>query len=1056
MKEHIQDPEIQWHGCGCLHNLAMKEDHMHIVAENGGIVAISLALRVHLGNDEVLIEALQALTLLCQSDDNKVKMIECNLPDMLEDIILTYNTHNFRHVRHLAQKVQKALTSERVVGKYGLIVRKQQGQTAFACVDLSSYIVQSILYWTFVALFLVYTLNSHNGTEVYYFAQNLKSVILDTGFDQSTAPNHIKTFADIVTPEDVWYFLDGPLSKGAFQSKWYNGDDYMMDDNSPAGTALNYNRLLGGVRLRQVRSKNGTSDCEVSDEFKGPAYDMGGKELLGEMIRSDYPNSKYANHSGFYINYCYGPYSSGMASLGSGKFDGTFRGATPVGSFTRARTDHRGKINNLDEIVDIYMYYAWVSAAQTRGTSFYGQLDNYDGSGYVVTLPLGQGKTWIELMSSQATYRALYTELKMHEPGNSDRPARVRKATTSVLSQFPEFSTQLCNSTCVLSQLKKDKWIDVSTRAVFVDFTVYNAMLNFHCAVKIVFEFNLGGGVVARAQFKPIQFHRRSGFMLILIQGVLVGFVCFYTFKAIKQIKSFGASKYFHNFWHVIDFTNIMIWWAVILIRLIVDILITDISATVQSGSYVNLEWAATMLATEKSVHSFSAILMWWKSLKYLEWSKSLTFILSMLKWAVKETASFMLIFFMILLSFTHMGTVLFSSGVPTYRHFGLSFINLFRAAFEGLDYAEIYEENRFMAPVFYIMYSFCCLLLLVNIFVAILNDAYEANKTLLHSSTPTGEGNKEIDRLVGAIKIQRDRLKKSIKHKLDSVHKDQNPLIWHVHQRWLSDALSIADANEDEMVTRGELLLEVTSAMHKAGKVLSHDEVVTLENEVNELFDEFDKDKNGVLDPSEVTALKFRLNKTIAKKDVAAKKRNAISDEQVDIHKTKLRRLIAVWNNTKSSSSSKIEGAVGKNHHRVRAALSTVVPALRSQVEDLFANEVQVRALSDELEKTLESVLERLGQQGGMQPIRAPAQLDEAPPKAKRKKLKKGKGKAVGDGQTTMLGALVKVQCHSAEEAEDFLENSFGMAKLNQEAAAENLSASQFAAMLWEQSKKV
>lgn len=40
----------------------------------------------------------------------------------------------------------------------------------------------------------------------------------------------------------------------------------------------------------------------------------------------------------------------------------------------------------------------------------------------------------------------------------------------------------------VLSYLQENLWIDRGTRAVFIDFTVYNANVNFFCVIRYAFS----------------------------------------------------------------------------------------------------------------------------------------------------------------------------------------------------------------------------------------------------------------------------------------------------------------------------------------------------------------------------------------------------------------------------------------------------------------------------------------------------------------------------------------------------------------------------------------
>lgn len=47
-----------------------------------------------------------------------------------------------------------------------------------------------------------------------------------------------------------------------------------------------------------------------------------------------------------------------------------------------------------------------------------------------------------------------------------------------------------------------------ATRAVFVDFAVYNANINLFCVVKLIFEFPATGGVIASSEYMTVKLIR--------------------------------------------------------------------------------------------------------------------------------------------------------------------------------------------------------------------------------------------------------------------------------------------------------------------------------------------------------------------------------------------------------------------------------------------------------------------------------------------------------------------------------------------------------------------
>lgn len=71
-------------------------------------------------------------------------------------------------------------------------------------------------------------------------------MVVERDFLQDT--NFVKSFNEIVTMEDLWGFLNGPLID-IIQEEWYTGEQLPEEER---GMILSANRILGGIRLRQV------------------------------------------------------------------------------------------------------------------------------------------------------------------------------------------------------------------------------------------------------------------------------------------------------------------------------------------------------------------------------------------------------------------------------------------------------------------------------------------------------------------------------------------------------------------------------------------------------------------------------------------------------------------------------------------------------------------------------------------------------------------------------------------------------------------------------------
>jgi len=82
----------------------------------------------------------------------------------------------------------------------------------------------------------------------------------------------VQNFYEIMTAEELWTWMRGPLLNGAYPTEWYNGDPFTPNE---LGLVMFSARLVGGVQLRQMRVR--PDSCARN---KLPAYQFPINESL--------------------------------------------------------------------------------------------------------------------------------------------------------------------------------------------------------------------------------------------------------------------------------------------------------------------------------------------------------------------------------------------------------------------------------------------------------------------------------------------------------------------------------------------------------------------------------------------------------------------------------------------------------------------------------------------------------------------------------------------------------------------------------------------------------
>lgn len=113
----------------------------------------------------------------------------------------------------------------------------------------------------------------------------------------------------------------------------------------------------------------------------------------------------------------------------------------------------------------------------------------------------------------------------------------------------------------MLDKLRDNFWITRGTRAVFIDFSVYNVNLNLYCISKLVFEFLPPGGVTPSFRFTPANltpFSTGWQWTLRVLLYCFCAYALFCLFEEIREMVHFKGS-YFLHFWNYIDILVILV-----------------------------------------------------------------------------------------------------------------------------------------------------------------------------------------------------------------------------------------------------------------------------------------------------------------------------------------------------------------------------------------------------------------------------------------------------------------------------------------------------------------
>lgn len=285
----------------------------------------------------------------------------------------------------------------------------------------------------------------------------------------------------------------------------------------------------------------------------------------------------------------------------------------------------------------------------------------------------------------------------------------------------------------LLSDMEKDDWVDAATRAVVIDFSVYNTNTFQLCFVKLLFELPAFGGVLPSAQLLSVNLRRYGNQRVYFLLGIDLCLILITVWMTVKEamkmlrlrMRYFSQLKNFSGLL-LTSIALICIYFAVIC-QLQTD---KTINTMADIATYANF----AELKKHQRLFDWSRIglvfMVWANLFQHIRFNRTMSELSDTFIKCSTDVTGFAILFSIVFFSFAQNGYLLFGSQVESYSTFKLSCFTLLKFMLGDFNFYEIESVHHILGPVFFLAYIFFVCFMMLNMFLAILGDTYVEVKT--------------------------------------------------------------------------------------------------------------------------------------------------------------------------------------------------------------------------------------------------------------------------------------------------------------------------------------
>jgi hypothetical protein len=273
------------------------------------------------------------------------------------------------------------------------------------------------------------------------------------------------------------------------------------------------------------------------------------------------------------------------------------------------------------------------------------------------------------------------------------------------------------------------KWINQNTRAVIIEFTVYNPNINLFGFMTVLFEFMPTGNIVKSHRFDTLSLYDDKTMFIVLtvLQGCYLAVMALLFFRRMWDMKKHGIMHTLKEFLFYLDMIMVVISLVTIAIYVYEmyarnkNLKMLAVASAPISGKPLEMQsligWV-TWLNCLMAVCSFFALI---RFLKFLRFSRSILVLTNTLRGAMVELGEFGIVFFVAWFAFVNIMYLTMSDKMSAYSSLMKSLQTTFLILLHKFNASGYLRVDMPLAPAILVFYNIVVVTVLFNLMISII-----------------------------------------------------------------------------------------------------------------------------------------------------------------------------------------------------------------------------------------------------------------------------------------------------------------------------------------------